>query len=328
MIKVLTAVALFATAGPVAAQNCAEGQRALTHDLLVGTVCIPADPKAIAFTMEEIIPAYLLGGHSVVDNRYFKSFREKYPDILAGGAAPKVDIGTYQRADIETLTLASPDVIVAFEGIDNNEKAKALAPLVEIQWRNDTTWRDLHQFIAYFLQTEKEGQAMLDTLDARMARLKTDLGDKPRTFAIARAAEDMGAIQVFTAKNFGAVILQQAGMVMGDGVLTPDAAKQVGSEWNYQMSAENLQALDVDHFFLLQSWSPENEATILASPLWATLPMVQQGRVIRVPADGEQFIRENIAYAHLVIDLVYAEVLGQSAEAAGNPNPFAGLLAK
>jgi len=318
---------MFAAATPAAAQDCADGERLLDHAMLNGTLCIPADPQRIAFTMEESIAAYVLGGTSVVDTDYFQSFREKFPGVIPDSDIPAVNIGSYPRADVETLTLANPDVIVAFEGVENNAKAKALAPVVEILWANDTTWRDLHEFIAYFLEVEDEGQAMLDALDARMTQLKSDLGDTPRTFAIARVAEERGAMQVFTAKNFGAVVLQEAGLVLGDGVLTPAEAQKVGSQWNYQMSAENLEALDVDHFFLMQSWATENENAVLQSALWRALPMVKEGRVINVPSDGEQFIRENIAYVHLVIDLVYDSVLGQSPTDAGNPNPLAHWLA-
>lgn len=328
MMKYLMTSMMLAAATPAFAMDCAEGERLLDHALLSGTVCVPADPQRIAFTMEESITAYVLGGESVVDSWYFQSFREKFPGLIAEGDVPTVDLVSYPRADVETLTLANPDVIVAFEGVDNNQKAKALAPVVEILWGKDTTWRDLHEFIAYFLEVEDEGQTMLAALDARMEQLKSDLGDTPRTFAIARAAEDAGAIQVFTAKNFGAVVLQQAGLVLGDGVLTPDEAKKVGSQWNYQMSAENLEALDVDHFFLMQSWSEENETAILDSALWSTLPMVKENRVVNVPSDGEQFIRENIAYAHLVIDLVYEGVLNKTPAEAGNPNPLAKWLVK
>lgn len=321
-------LATLAFATPVAALECGADLRMLEHDLLAEPICVPAKPERIAFTMEEIIPAYILGGESAIDNWYFQSFREKFPGIVAEDKIPQVDITNYQKADVEGLALADPQMIVSFEGIENNAKAAELAPFIQILWKDDTTWRDLHQFMSYLLEVESEGQAMLDGLDARMEQLKSDLGDTPRSFAIARAAEgDAGAVQVFTAKNFGAVVLQQAGMVVGEGVLTPEAAKQVGSEWNYQMSAENLEALDVDHFFLLRSWSEENEDAMLKSPLWAALPMVQENRVIKVPSDGEQFIRENIAYAHLVIDLVYENVLGKTPTEAGNPNPFSQWLA-
>lgn len=316
-----------ALASPMAAQDCPAGHRALDHELLDGITCVPQDPQRIAFTMEEINPAYILGGQSVVDSWYFQSFREKHPGLLAADKIPTVDVQSYPRSDAELLSLANPDLIVAFAGVANNAKAQHLAPMVEIQWHKDTTWRDLHGFIAYLLREQDKGQQMLAALDARIDQLKSDLGDRPRSFAIARAAEEVGAVQVFTKKNFGAVVLQQAGLTMGDGVLSPAAAQKIGSEWNYQMSAENLEALDVDHFFLLPSWSPENQRLILNSNLWQTLPVVQEGRVVTVPSDGEQFIRENIAYAHMIIDLVYDQVLGQPAAHSGNPNPFAAWLA-
>ena len=71
MLKKLVTAAIFAAAGPVAAEGCAEGQRALEHYLLDGTVCVPANPERVAFAMEEIINAYVLGGESVVDSWYF-----------------------------------------------------------------------------------------------------------------------------------------------------------------------------------------------------------------------------------------------------------------
>ena len=294
--------------------------------MLNASVCIPAEPERIAFTMEEIIAAYAMGSESVIDNWYFQSFRGNFPKITEKVAVPDVDVSYYPDSNIETMTLADPDLIVSFTEIDNNAKAAELAPLVELKWEEDTTWRDLHQFMAFLLEKEDEGQAMLEALDARIAKLSEDLGDEDRTFAIVRTMDEGGTLQTFTALNFGALIMQDAGMKVGPEILSPEASAELRNAWWYPMSAEKLQTLDVDHLFVLTGWEPEIEAAFLESALWQAVPAVAEGRVIRPEGDGEQFIRENIAYANSVVDIVYENVLGTTSEAAGNPNPFADWL--
>ncbi|MDX8354781.1 ABC transporter substrate-binding protein [Cognatiyoonia sp. IB215182] len=314
---------------PVSAfADCASAERLLDHHMLDAPVCIPADPKRIAFTMEEIIAAYAMGGESVVDNWYFQSFRGNFPGMTKTVDVPPVDVSYYPQSDIETLTLAAPDLIVSFTEIDNNAKAAELAPVVALTWEDETTWRDLHHFIALLLDKEDEGQTMLDALDGRIARLNADLGDMPRSFAIVRTMDDGDTLQTFTALNFGALILQDAGLQIGPDILSPEASAELRNAWWYPMSTEKLQTLDVDHLFVLTGWEPEIEAAFLESALWQALPAVAEGRVIRPQGDGEQFIRENIVYAHRVVDFAYEHVLGTTAEVAGNPNPFADWLAE
>lgn len=307
--------------------DCAADQRLLDHPMLNAPVCIPTAPQRIAFTMEEIIAAYAMGQESVIDNCYFQSFRGNFPGIAATYDVPAVDVSYYPQSDIETMTLAAPDLIVSFTEIDNNEKAAELALVVELKWEEETTWRDLHGFMAILLMKEDEGQAMLDALDARIARLADDLGDTSPTFAIVRTMDEGGTLQTFTSQNFGASILQDAGMQMGPEILSPAASAELRNAWWYPMSSEKLQTLDVDHLFVLTGWEPEIEAAFLESPLWQTLPVVAEGRVIRPQGDGEQFIRENIVYAHRVVDFAYEHVLGTTAGASGNPNLFAAWLA-
>lgn len=310
------------------AKECSEGQRLFSHPHLEGeSICIPEKPERIAFTMDKIISAYVLGSESVIDNWYLESFRETYPKAINDSQLKDmVYISYYPRSDPEVIASAKPDMIVTEADIGVNKKVSHLAPTVVFRWNEGQSWRHGHEFVGSLLGKEAEAKRSLAELDQRLARLKTDLGDKKPTFAVARVGEEQGSVQVWTELNFGSQILMSAGLKMGDDILGPKDSKALSNAWWYPLSSERLQDLDVDYLFLLKSWAPEFEKKMLTSPLWKTLNVVKEDRVIFAASAGQHYIRENVPYAHLIIDEVYRGVLGKEPSELGNPNPYAKWL--
>ncbi len=324
----LALVSSLALAGSALAEDCPEGQRLFAHAFLEGgQKCIPAKPERIAFTMEQIISAYTLGGESVVDNWYFQAFRESYPNALPNEqAAALVNLDYYPESSPESMILAEPDLIVSSAGIPLNAQVEGVAPLVAFNWTDDATWRDQHDFIAALLQVEDKGAELLNGLEARIAKLDEDLGTEPRTFVIVRTMDEAASLQVFTEANFGAQLLTKAGMVMGPKILSAAESAELARPWWYQLSGEHVADLEVNHLFLLKGWDADLEADWLRNPLWNNLAVVKDGRVVNAVANGEHYIRENVAFAHLILDDVYRQVLGADPQEV-NPNPFADWLA-
>ena len=326
MRTLLTSAVLFAAFAAPAFAQCADGERLFQHRMLLeGEACIPADPERIAFTMPEAIPAILFEQEQINQNWYSKSFLENYPGALDGEEfATLPDIDYFPESDPEILALANPDLIVGSSWVQEaNAKVAHLAPLITIDWTDeDVNWETEQNFVATLLGKEAEEAAMMAALEARMEALRNDLGNTARSFAVVQPGEQAATLVVATARNFGTQIMLDAGMRLGPDHLSLDEADAIGARFWYPLSLERIHDIDVDYLVVLGGFDPAIADEIIASPIWNALPAVAEGRVFEVHGDGQQYVRENVAYAHLVIDDIYRNVLRQDPQAAGNPNPF------
>jgi iron complex transport system substrate-binding protein len=320
----LLALALVAT--PALALDCAQGERAFSHRLLEGGErCIPADPQRIAFVETTIIPAYLLGTESVVNNVYFDYFMAAYPGAVAPDwIAATPDIGYLPEADVEVIAAAAPDLIVSGSfWAEENARLSRIAPVVSIDYDGTSPdWLEIQDFVAALLGQEAALADQIAAYDARLADLRQRLGPEAPSIAIARTTDTDGQLQVFTSENFGAQILLSAGFTLHPGVLSPEAAAALNRPYWYHLSMERVGDLAADWLIHLPGWEPAMEPQTLASPLWASLAPVAEGRVLRPSGDGQHWVRDNIAFAHLVLDEVYAQIL-RLPPAEVPPNPYA-----
>lgn len=319
----------FATALPLAAQACPDGQRVFDHEILEGgATCIPAAPDDIAFLHTNAITAHLLGQKPIVANYYLRAFFETYPGAIDQAEFdsllyfPKLDL-----ADLEAVIATDADLYAGMAWAPQaNAKLAQAVPLVVAEVEDGRVgWRDFHDFTAALLDKEQEGDEMLAAVDARLARLRDAIGADGARFTVVRTMDQTEGLQVFTSEIFGAELTLAAGLQMDPDVLDPEASAAVGRTTWYQLPLERVQDLNTDHLILMEGWEPEIEKQVLASPLWQALPVVAEGRVIRAFGNGEQWIRPNAAFAHLVIDDLYRGVLGLE-PAEIDPNPFAAWL--
>jgi iron complex transport system substrate-binding protein len=317
------ALALTLLATPAFALDCPEGQRTFAHPRLVGgEACVPADPQRIAMVGEEGMIAHLLGRETVVRNLYFDLYTRMFPAAVAPEElAGMTDIGIPWEMDLEVLARAAPDLIVSGDWLgDTNDQMARIAPTVAIDYSQPgTTWWSVTSFVAQLLGEDERLAADLAAIDARLADFKGRLPDPAPTFAVLRITESPDTVDVFTALNIGAQLATQGGMVLHPAV------RPVGGEttYSYPISTEALAEIDADWLVLIGGEDAAARAAFEASPLWQLLPAVQAGRVIRPEAPGRHWVTENMAFAHMIIDEVYAGVLGLAP--APTANPFAAL---
>lgn len=317
-------------ATPALALDCAEGQRLLSHPMLQGgSQCLPDSPGRIALVDETAITAWMLGVRSITGNTYLEAFFESYPGaVTAEARAGLLDLGPLlDLVDVESIAAAAPDLIVSGNfWTDLNQRLAQIAPTAVVA--HDETqfgWKDAQGLVAALLGAEARNADVMAGHDARLAALAGALPDG-QSFAVVRAMDTADTIQVFTALNFGTQQLLAAGMELHADVLTPDAAGLIGRPHWYGLSVERIDDLDADWLVVLPGWDPAVEQALHASPYWQALPAVAEGRLIRPQGNGEHYIRDNAAFAHLVFDDLWRDVLGQD-PAAVSPNPFAAWLA-
>ncbi|MEM7125985.1 MAG: ABC transporter substrate-binding protein [Chloroflexota bacterium] len=315
--------AMAASTGSADGGDCGEGMRLFEHEaLFTEPLCVPAEPQNIAFIDEMVGLVPVLGVESATRSVYFDLFNDDFPNAFsADQVEAMIDIGHPRAAELETILLNKPDLIISGNyWEDANKFLPDIAPTIIWDYDYTPDWAVYFQGIADVINRSEEGKQVLASIDERMAALQEAIGEEPQTYVVVRTMEELDSLQVFTTYNFGAEHAAKLGLTMPDGILTPDEASEVRNAWWYPLSVEELPLIDADHIFLLRGWEEEVQEEFLANPIWQTLNAVQNDRVHFI--DGEYWVRTHPIASHRIIDDIFtfvAEV--DPAEVA--PNPFA-----
>jgi ABC-type Fe3+-hydroxamate transport system substrate-binding protein len=311
-------------AAPALAQDCPDGQRIFAHPMVLGeTVCVPVAPARVALVDAEAIPAFLLGIETVTTNVYFDMFLATYPGAVPDGWRDTVvDVGYLPEADFESVAAAAPDLIVSASWHpEANEKLAAIAPTVVLSYEGrDLHWTDAQRAVAALFGKEAELSEAETALEARMADFRDRLGDRRPTFSTLQVGSTPTELYVDTAINFAPLFLQELGFVVAPGVMNPEDAGLMGSVWYYTLSPERITDVEADYILFRPGYDEQAEAAFRDGPLWQSLAALREGRIIR-PQDkeGQTWSRENLAFAHIMLDDLYRDVLGLSPPPTANP---------
>ena len=309
---------------PALALDCAEGQRVFAHPMVLGgSACVPIAPERVALVHTEAIPAFLLGIETVTTNVYFDMFLATYPGTMADGWRDTVvDVGYLPEADLESVAAAAPDLIVSASWHpEANEKLAAIAPTVVLSYEGpDLHWTDAQRAIAALFDKEAELAEAEAALEARMADFRDRLGDRLPTFSTLQVGSTPTELYVETAINFAPLFMQELGFVMAPGVMSPEDAGLIDSVWWYKLSPERITDVEADYILFRPGYDEQAEAAFRDGPLWQSLAALREGRIIR-PQDkeGHTWSRENLAFAHIMLDDLYRDVLGLSPPPTANP---------
>lgn len=183
------------------------------------------------------------------------------------------------RADgvpFEQVAAAAPDVILAGTHfpIDQDEATLAgIAPVVTtVKGLTDDTWQDQAGLIGEALGEEAAAAAAVAGTEARIEQARAaHPGWAGRTFVSAYAHQP-GSVRIGAGDAFGPRFLTSLGLAQPPavtGLVSPDVA------------LEQLGTLDAD--ILLMSYAdPDLRAGLEASPLFTSLPVVRDERVVTV----------------------------------------------
>lgn len=321
-LLVLAAAALMGT--PALAQDCGPEQRLYESRLIVGeAVCIPAAPERIAFIERENVIAYLLGQPLIVIDNNVENLLRIYPNAPRDQLAGAVETGWAGELDLERLLLADPDLIVSEDWYtDIKTPMEMMAPVIEFRELPGATWRDLSYAVADLLGKRSEIEAQFAALDERIADLGSRLPAEPPTVSMVLFRNN--ELSVWTSENYALGMLLDAGFEMGPGIRSPEEGKGL-----YTLSPELIAQIDADWIVVAYPGGENDDAfeEFAAGPIWQSLSAVKSGHVIRTSVTLGHWTRNNVAFAHRVLDDVYAALFDMAPDEGPHPNPYASWLA-
>lgn len=305
--------------------DCEAGFRPFDHDLLATEpLCIPENPERIAFVDSTIDYAVALGVDSVTRSYYYDAFLGDFPNLADEAAISKMtDVGNTWEINAEAVVVAKPDLIVTSTWWpEANEQIQGIAPTVIFDHDRAVTWRESLDAVTQLTQKTEEQAELLAQIDERLATLRDTLGEKAAetTFTVV-IIEGPAQLWLFTSKNFGAELAQEAGLTLPDSVPTPaEVLAATGSEYATSVSLEQLPLIEADHIFMFTNWNSGMEKELFASPVWQNFAASNPDRIHLL--NGEYWVRDHPISAHRIIDDLFRMIAGVE-PAEVSPNPFA-----
>ncbi|MBI1295948.1 ABC transporter substrate-binding protein [bacterium] len=295
--------------------TCSDGERAITGNF--GDICIPATPQRIIAMNEGVMANLLALGVTpigVVDwaNRDFTQYLGDTTQTIAS-------VGTTDGPNYEAMLLLNPDLILAMPFDVDEETLPLLSQIapVAVSPFSSVDWRGNILFTGEAAGKMAAAEALVSTSNARLEEFRTAYAAQApanETIAIIRSRAD--TFNIYNKESFIAELSKEAG-------LRQPAAFDEIEAWN-SMSMEAITLLTSDKLFVMVRNEREAGAflDLAASPLWQTIPAVQQDEVHLV--NWSVWVAGwNIVGANLVIDDLFFFMLG---EESPTPNPVADLI--
>lgn len=295
------------------AATCAADQRAIVGAF--GALCIPASPQRIIALNEGVMANLLaLGVTPVAVSDYAN---RDYAGYL-GDTSAIASVGTPDGPNFEAMLALNPDLILGMPS-DVDEQTRPLfeeiAPLA-ISPSDSADWRGTFSFAAEATGKSDRAASILGRTEARLAAFREAYAAQAsdETIAIIRSRAD--SFNIYNRESFIAELVKEAGLRM------PPAFDEI-EPWN-SMSLENITLLTGDKLFVMVRNERESGAfrELSASPLWQTIPAVQNDAV-EIVNWNVWVAGWNIVGANLVIDDLYFYILGREPE---QPNPLSDLI--
>jgi ABC-type Fe3+-hydroxamate transport system substrate-binding protein len=314
-------------AGPAIGQDkptCEAGTHLFENRLLISPVCVPDDPKRVAFIDDIVLNAIELGIPSVTTSHYSDIIVADFPGIASKlDPATTTSVGNTWEMNGEVLLTADPDLVVTAKYWDVAiPLAQAVAPTLVVDSDIATDWRDIPRMLAALFHKEAEQAALEADVEARVAAFTAALeaSDAGRTFSFT-TVENATSLWSFTTEAFGAHFAESAGLKLADTIPSPEeAAKLVdGSTVAFPVSQEQLATIDADHIFLYSNLGTDPEELLKDNAFFQRFAAERPGQIHFIR--GEYWFRPGAASAHRIVDDLYRDVLGVDAERV-SPNPM------
>lgn len=201
---------------------------------------------------------------------------------LTGKLDGIVDVGN--PGDLEAITALQPDLILNgyTQDADRNEAFAKIAPT--IPFNSAIPFKDRVRELGKIFSKQDEAEQWIAQFDAKSQAMwdKLQLAEGETATILLQLGKKL---YVMGNRSLGVVLYQEQGFAI------PPAIEQnivdIGHTF-IELSEEVLPEYAGDHLFVLVQGNDESQAEadrLLQSPLWATLPAVQQGRVYTASAE-------------------------------------------
>ncbi|MFB9279813.1 ABC transporter substrate-binding protein [Cohnella cellulosilytica] len=262
-----------------------------------GEVEVPANPQRIVILNSSGLDNLLALGVKPIGAPYSISVNANFFAHLAGQTDGIENTGTTDQPNLESIAKLNPDLIIGQRDTHEAvyEDLKRIAPTVLTE-RVTGDWKGLFRDQADAVNKLGEADRLIGEFEARIAKFKTDMGDKltNATVTLIRPREDH--IRIYTENSYAGDIVKEAG-------LARPANQQGVSGQHIAITEEQIGDMDAD---VIISFGRESEAAffndkIQTNPLWGTLSAVQNERVHMV--NWETWLSgQGIQASNLVLD--------------------------
>jgi iron complex transport system substrate-binding protein len=285
-----TAFLLTLLATPLAAQDCAEGQRLFSH--YAGETCIPEEPQRIVTLQDQngLLPLMELGVRPVGSAGHITSEGERIFRRMEGYDTAGIEwIGTYGGPpEAEAVAAMEPDLIVASPWpADAPELYGEIAPVVVIDMFEQPLDDALYQFADLVGRTDRAEELEAEFL-ARAKEVRETLGDALETTTISVLTSNIDEGQFYPADP-----TQALGLILRElDPIRPAAESDLGSEREYR-SIETIGDHSGDVMFQLvfdadDRGESDAFAAFTSHPLVQATEVAQAGQIY--PLDGSAMV--------------------------------------
>lgn len=186
--------------------------------------------------------------------------------------------------DLEAITALQPDLILNSytQDADRNKSFAKIAPTIPLN--TALPYKDRVRELGKIFNKQDEAEQWIAQFDAKSQAMWDKL--QPKEGETATIFLQLGKkLYVMGNRSLGVVLYQEQGFAIPPAI--EHNIIDIGHTF-IELSEEVLPEYAGDHLFILSLSNDESQAEIdrlLQSPLWATLPAVQQGHVYTAPAD-------------------------------------------
>lgn len=306
----------------VTTEPCKAGFRLFTHELLASEpVCIPIAPqRVVALDIASVELTLLLGKPPVVTGQWMLEelplLLPQYADVLA-----KVE-GVGYPAELEKVTLAKPDLILAPDDTIDVKLASAIAPVIVPKQVIYDDWKLGMEFWSAVLHVPDFYTEMEANYRTRVAELQTALG-QPDQLKVSVISVSTYGVSLWLPDSPPGSILADVGLARPEAQsLVGDAAvARYGARQYIELSEEKLNLADGDAIFYFtyaatDAAIAEKESAFIKTfeqkPLWKVLSAVKAGKAFFVP--GYWWRSQSYLLANRVVDDLFAHLTNTTAK--------------
>ncbi|MEM7125974.1 MAG: ABC transporter substrate-binding protein [Chloroflexota bacterium] len=294
--------------------SCDKGLRSI--DTAFGPTCIPDAPERVIALNENIMANLIALDAPPIAVQDWS--RRDFTAYLGDTTGTIASVGNSDGPNYEAMLALNPDVIVAMPSNVDEESMETLTQIapVAVAPADNTDWRGNILYVGEVIGKVDEAEALVAATDARLAEFRAAyeaqaLADEE--IAIIRSRAD--SFNIYHGDFFIVKITEDAGLKM------PASFDEITER---RLSLEAIELIEGDRLFVMVRNERESGAFIdlSASPLWQTIPAVQNDEVYLV--NWSVWVAGwNIVGANLVIDDLYFYMLD---EESPTPSPLAGLI--
>ncbi|MEM7734461.1 MAG: ABC transporter substrate-binding protein [Deinococcota bacterium] len=270
-MKKLFTLLVLAILGISYAQTCEDGFRLVEH--VGGETCIPETPQRVAVAgdrhITETLIAMGLEPVAIANKVEIPEFvQAEFSDFEA-----VVDLGGHTEPNLEVLVEVAPDLIIMHGDI--YDTVSQIAPTVQL----NTPFNGVEAVVMDVgsIFGEDQTNALLTLLDDAVETVTCAVAN-PEEITVSIISHWQGGIGLGTTIpwNTSAFLVQEAGFSIPEDHYAEEVNDLRGLSLERLDTLEDTDALFVQRFYL-EDESPE---TLLESPLWQSLEVVQNGNVL------------------------------------------------